>query len=600
MKHFTKKLLALLLALTLLGSGIALGYSALALSEPAPSAAETVLSTGSAQGFVDNLRDAINSILRILLLPFQAKGSTSMTFDLDAAGKIIGNKFSDINTWSLHGRWSDGQLDPAQFAERYPFARTLQFMTATGGNATRDLFIDPNDRTTLTDYKFEPLLAACRHVLSLGMKPMIKTGAVPLKLSTNPIISGSFGVNVLPPDDFDQYYTYIKAAAQALVDEFGVEEIKTWSFGVLTEFENVEWFYVPGLLGVPSPWASKQAYFQLYDTTVAALQDVLGPENLTVGAHAMTGLLGIGFWSVADFVKHCGNGTNYATGKTGTQLDFLAASYYDTKPGSPSVQTLGQHFSLLKKWAKDAGLEGLRYGVDEGRVMNGPDDKPLLARIVGMSWQGSVDARHFKSMIENDIDWFATWDGALDLWNDGAEPVSTHIAFLGYQMENDRYIKSKTAGRPVCLTDQIDGIGGYDSDTNTARFMIYNYNRSPEAGSAEPVQLTINNVGRINSSKVTVREYLIDDDHANFWPLWWEDQQKRGLTGDDFGIWSRYGNQPTLVKPEDAQFFQANKTRYQEAAELKYTEYEVPVKNGAIQLTPTLQRHGVGFYEIFS
>jgi len=581
MKRFLKLLPALALVFALLGGG--LWVAAQALPQAPASQCE------QQGGVLGRLHSAAQALIR----PFQKK----LTFDLDKAGEVIGNKFSDINIWQMQGRWSDYQLDPGQFAQRYPFAERLQIMTATGGNASRDLFRDPLDRGTLTDYDFEPLLAACRHIVAVGMKPMIKTGAVPLKFCASPNI-GTFGVNTLPPDDFTQYYAYIKAIAEALVEEFGIEEVKTWTFGVLTEFENRDWYYIPGPGGAPDVQASKLAYFKLYDYTVAALGDALGAENLTVGAHAMQCVTGM--WPVADFINHCARGTNYATGGTGTQLDYLAASFYDVQPGKfAGEKDLAKTVGQLKEWAKAAGLTGLRFGVDEGRILLGADNKELSARVVAMSYQGAADARMFQTMIENGIDWFANWDGATNMWDDGAEPVSTHVAFLGGRMQHDRYISPTVRGIPMHWRNQVGGVGGYDSETNTARFMLYNFNPSPDRKTAEPVRVTIENIGRISGTKVTVREYVIDDDNANFWPLWWADQTARGLTDADYD-WSKYSNHPihVLLNHADRQFFLDNLPRYRQAAELKFTETEVAVVNGAITLTPTIQHHGVVFYEI--
>jgi hypothetical protein len=518
----------------------------------------------------------------------------ALVFDLHKQGKVIGGKFSDFNIWQMQGGWSERQPEPAQFAAAYPYAERLQIMTATGGNETRDLFINPNDRSTLTDYDFEPLLAACRNILALGMKPVIKTGAVPLKFCAEPIIGRAFGVNVLPPDDFGKYYTYIHDIALALIAEFGVGELKTWAFGVLTEFENSDWFYVPGPDGEPDPEASEAAYCKLYDYTVAALQDALGPGNLTVGAHAMQCAAGLS--PVADFIDHCAKGTNYATGNAGTQLDYLAASFYSSSPGRFSGKDLAKTVGQLRKWAKDAGLTGLRFGVDEGRILCGADGKELSARVVAMSYQGAADAYMFKTMIDSDIDWFANWDGATNMWGRGAEPVSTHVAYLGGRMKNDRYIRPVVWGVPANRRSQVDGVGGYDSETKTARLMVYGYNTDPDATGAEKVRVTVKHIG---GTKATVREYVIDDGNANFWPLWWEDQAARGLTDDDYG-WSKYSNHPMYVlqNEEDRQFFLDNLARYQQAAALEYTEREVPVEGGRITLTPTLRCHGVVFYEI--
>jgi len=113
------------------------------------------------------------------------------------------------------------------------------------------------------------------------------------------------------------------------------------------------------------------------------------------------------------------------------------------------------------------------------------------------------------------------------------------------------------------------------------------------------VRVTIENIGRISGTTVKVTEYIVDDGHANFWPLWWEDQTARGLTDADYD-WSKYSNHPmnVLLKPADRQFFLDNKERYAQAAELKCTETEVEVVNGKLTLAPTLQHHGVVFYEI--
>ena len=95
-------------------------------------------------------------------------------------------------------------------------------MTATGGNANRDLLRDPGDRSVMDDYQFDELIAALGNVVRQGLKPMIKTGAVPLKYTTKPVIQ-NFGVNVCPPDDYNVYYDYINSLAERIVDEFGIE-----------------------------------------------------------------------------------------------------------------------------------------------------------------------------------------------------------------------------------------------------------------------------------------------------------------------------------------------------------------------------------------
>ena len=62
----------------------------------------------------------------------------------------------------------------------------------------------------------------------------------------------------------------------------------------------------------------------------AALIDEIG-EEVFVGAHSMT--VTEGLWDEGYFIEHCANGTNYKTGKKGSRLCYLSASFYDSNPG---------------------------------------------------------------------------------------------------------------------------------------------------------------------------------------------------------------------------------------------------------------------------
>jgi hypothetical protein len=78
-------------------------------------------------------------------------------------------------------------------------------MQCTGGTADRDLFVDPYDTTTMTDYKFDKLIDNCRGIIEIGAKPHLKLGGVPIKF-TSGYEMGGFDMNVYPPDDYNVYY----------------------------------------------------------------------------------------------------------------------------------------------------------------------------------------------------------------------------------------------------------------------------------------------------------------------------------------------------------------------------------------------------------
>ncbi len=68
-------------------------------------------------------------------------------------------------------------------------------------------------------------------------------------------------MNKRPPDDYNAYYSYIKAIADALKNRFGISEVKTWNWSVMKEFDNPSWFEAAD--GTAA--SSKIEFFKLYD-----------------------------------------------------------------------------------------------------------------------------------------------------------------------------------------------------------------------------------------------------------------------------------------------------------------------------------------------
>ena len=310
-------------------------------------------------------------------------GTSTAVIDVDTSitGDVIPNVVDNINLWHMGKTFYNTERNEEN--DVFEFVKYVQLMQCTGGTADRDLFEDPYDTSTLTDYKFDSLIKNCRGILSLGAKPHLKMGGVPLKF-TSDYKMGGFDMNVYPPDDYEAYYGYIKAIAEALVNEFGVEEVKSWRFGVMTEYENQDWFMAKS----GDPQESAEAYCKLYDYTVQALIDVIG-EDVFVGAHSMT--VTEGLWDEEIFIRHVAEGTNYANGKKGSRICFLSASFYDSNPGKfTKGYTLPETIGYLKDKAEKYGLENLIYGIDEGRILSGntsgKDDSQLLNRTTGYTW----------------------------------------------------------------------------------------------------------------------------------------------------------------------------------------------------------------------
>lgn len=518
-------------------------------------------------------------------------------FSLDAAdlGETLPNVKSNLNRYG--GRFSENPVINKK-NNPYDFIDYIQLMECSGGNPNRDLFRDPADFSVLDDYDFSALIASCKGILKTGAKPLLKLGNVPEKLSQNILkehpSEGAFDVNVYPPDDYDQYYTYIRAIAEALVAEFGLNEVQCWRFGVLTEFENADWFYAPG----KDPKQSFIAYCKLYDTTVQALIDVLGPD-VFVGAHAMA--VSEGLWDECDFIRHCGAGKNYRTGKTGTRLCYIAASYYEMRPGEvgKNQEPLPHMIDRLRAAAEEAGLTDLIYGVDEGRILCGPtsgtDSDQLYSRTVGYTYQAAFDARLVRQAFDCGLNYFSSWEYCSEGDNHGVPTVSYHVAAQAAKFEGSRLMKTETTEEGGLPGADVSVSGAYNEGTGTLHLMAYNYKNSLYYSSSADAAVDLTNLPFADGD-VEITAYRIDDD-CNWFDEWCADRKELGITDDDFW-WSPDDGTPLWANAEAQETFRSLAPKYETCAAIMPETFTGRVENGALHIDLTLAANTVVFFEI--
>ena len=518
------------------------------------------------------------------------------TVDASQQGSVLSNPACNINVWSIDGNPFVNQKRNEEY-DIFDFVNYVQFMQCTGGNADRDLFVDPMDRTVLDDYDFTVLIDNCRGVLELGAKPMLKLGSVPLKYSAKSNTDAEFSTNIYPPDDYNVYYNYIAAICQALVDEFGREEVLTWRFGVMTEYENASWF----MANSGDPDESAKEFCKLYDYTVAALVDVIG--DVFVGAHSMT--VTEGLWDEAYFIRHCAEGANYKTGKKGTRIRYLSASFYDSTPGDfTDGKTLAETIDFLRSTAEEYGLDDLIFGIDEGRILcgntSGKDDNQLLTRTCGYTYQGAYDARMYRTMFLNDINYFSSWAYLSNGFFEGNPTVSYYVASNAARFEGARLAKTEKTGRGWVPKAEVEAVSAYNDETKTLHIMAYNFKNKVDYTAPADIDFTVN-APQFEGKTVKITAYVIDDD-CNWFDEWQADRVTYGI-GDDCFAWSpddpEVDNPTTLADPDARElYFTQLKPKYYECSKLVPVEKTVTVENGAINLDITLQPNGVVFYEI--
>jgi xylan 1,4-beta-xylosidase len=183
-----------------------------------------------------------------------------------------------------------------------------------------------------------------------GLKPFVEMGFMPEALSTRPVpyaipkVTDGPPRNALtggwtyPPKDYVKWGGLIEAWARHCAERYGLTEAESWFWELWNE-PNIGYWH-----GTPAE------YDRLYDYTALALKRAL--PNAKIGGPHVTGA---GDASAERFLRqyleHCLRGTNAATGKTGTPVDFIA---FHAKGGTSVVDghvrmNLGNHLRHIDR-----------------------------------------------------------------------------------------------------------------------------------------------------------------------------------------------------------------------------------------------------------
>jgi xylan 1,4-beta-xylosidase len=153
--------------------------------------------------------------------------------------------------------------------------------------------------------------------LDAGAKPFVEIGFMPEALSTHPepyqhtwpkgeLFTGwSY-----PPKDYAKWAELVRQLVLHSVQRYGVSEVASWKFEVWNEPDIAYWH------------GTAEEYDKLYDFTAAGVKKAFPAAH--VGGPTTTGP---GNPKAAEylrqFLEHCARGKNYATGETGSPLDFI-------------------------------------------------------------------------------------------------------------------------------------------------------------------------------------------------------------------------------------------------------------------------------------
>jgi xylan 1,4-beta-xylosidase len=384
-----------------------------------------------------------------------------------------------------------------------------------------------------------------------GLRPYVQLGFMPEAMSVHPFPyrhhwkPGDNYADIYtgwahPPKDYAKWEELNYQVARRYLGRYGKAEIDQWWWEVWNEPN------IPYWKGTP------EEYYRLYDHAVAGVRRAL--PNARVGGPESTGPRNAGAAKfLRDFLEHCLRGTNYATGKVGSPLDFIA---FHAK-GAPTVQEGHVRMGLAAQLQDfDAGFglvasfpelkslpivigesdpDGCAACSSEVYPQNAYRNGALYASYTAASFARAHDlaAKHGVNLAGaltwafefEGQPWFA---GFRALASRGVElPVLNAFRMMARLHGQRLAVESPSA---LALTDVVQGgVRGTPDvsalaarDANTVSVLVWHYHDDDVAG--PEAEVTVSIAGLTPDSRWKLRHYRVDETHSNAFTVW----QKQG------------------------------------------------------------------------
>ncbi len=373
------------------------------------------------------------------------------------------------------------------------------------------------------------------------VKPYVQIGFMPEALSVKPqpykhswtptakydeIFTGW----AYPPKDYEKWAELVYQWTRHCIERYGRNEVNQWYWEVWNEPN------IPYWRGTP------EEFRKLHDYAIAAVRRALptakvgGPDTAGPGGQFMR-----------DFLDHCLRGKNYATGQTGTPLDFIA---FHAK-GSPKtvdghvqmgianqLRNIDQGFAIVASYPElknkpivigesdpegCAACQGPQLAYRNGTMYSSYTAasfarKEELADKYGVNFEGALTwAFEFE-----DQPYFA---GFRAVATNGIDLPVLNVFRMFSRMKGER-LAVVSDGAVSLETMLKEGVRGKPDVTalasitnNKLSIMLWHYHDDDVAGPAAEVELSLTSLPRAKG-RLTLRQFLIDSNHSNSFTAW--------------------------------------------------------------------------------
>jgi xylan 1,4-beta-xylosidase len=399
---------------------------------------------------------------------------------------------------------------------------------------TEDAQGNPRYDWTIVDRIFDTYLAR-------GVKPYVQIGFMPKALSTTPEpyqhhwdpkqrYNEIFTGWAYPPKDYRKWEELAYQWAKHCVEKYGKAEVETWYWETWNEANIGYWKGTP------------EEFRKLHDHAIAGVRRAL--PTARVGGPDTAGS---GGQFTRDFLEHQLRGTNFATGKVGTPIDFVSfhakgrPEFVDghVRAGiQAQLKTIDEAFGIITSFPE---LKGKPIVIGESdpdgcAACQGPQlgyrnttmyssytaavfaRKHDLAAKHGVNLEGAVTwAFEFE-----DQPWFA---GFRVMASNGVTLPVFNVFRMFSRMGGERVAATSDGAIPLDaliasgVRGKPDVAALASRDAKKLTVMAWHYHDDDVAGPDAAVTLAIDGLG-LTSGTAKLTQFRIDATHSNAYTAW--------------------------------------------------------------------------------
>jgi xylan 1,4-beta-xylosidase len=409
------------------------------------------------------------------------------------------------------------------------------------------------------------------------VKPLFQLGFMPEALSSQPRPyrhSWKPGGNETlytgwsyPPRDYDKWRELIFQIGTHVAEKYGAREVETtWLWEVWNEPDIGYWHGTP------------EEFMKLYDYAADGLRRAL--PHARIGGPEVTGPNGPRTQAILrNFLEHCLRGTNDATGKTGSPLDFIT---FHAK-GAPQVMPDG-HVRMnvgnqLRAISNGFAIVASFPELKKTPIVIGESDPegcaacPVRTNPANAYRNGTMYSSYTAEQLARTYDLAerhgvnllgaVTWafefegqpyfDGFRDLATNGVDKPVLNVFRMFGRMTGGRVAVESTGALPLdevrdgSVRAAADVNGLATADAHSTSVLVWNYHDDDLPGPAAEITLTVDGIA---DGRPTVTHYRIDTGHSNAYTAWKAMGSPQAPSDAQHSALTHAGHLETLGPPE--------------------------------------------------